>query len=324
SFDWNDILLFKKIPQPFVSSIDQGRFWGMGGGVVFTSDGKIVADVSQETDLFQETFRYSFFANKTLPSSTVYNGTIGVLRGKYDVNYFHWMFDVIARIDLLRKTEIPIDKYITNVAFPFQDELLTFLGIPREKRIQTNIQLNITSQRLLAPSYTGSSLGLIPKWACDFLRKELLVNIEKIPGYERIYISRLNANHRKIENHEEIMDALSAHGFRQIILEKEPVWRKIQIFNSAQFIVAPHGAGLTNLVFCEPGTKVIELFNPNWMLPCYWMISNYVGLDYYYLRGVGGELSNPVDVKKIRGNMRIDSNHLHQILGMAFNGGTNN
>src|SRR5690606_36018619 len=127
------------------------------------------------------------------------------------------------------------------------------------------------------------------KWACDFLRQELLVNTEKIPGYERIYISRMNANHRKLENHDEVLRVLTAYGFRQVILEKEPVRRKIQIFNSAKIIVAPHGAGLTNLVFCEPGTKVIELFNPNWMLPCYWMISNHMDLDYYYLRGIGGE-----------------------------------
>lgn len=322
SFDWKSILLFKKIPQPFVVLIPQGQFWGVSGGVVFTPEGKILADVSQETDLFQETFRYSFFANKNIPSPNKYSETIGILRAKYDINYFHWMFDVIARIDLLRKTDIPIDKYITNVAFPFQDELLTSIGIPREKRIQTNIQLNITSQRLLAPSYTGSSLGVIPKWACDFLRRELLSNREKIPGYERIYISRMNAYHRKVENHVEVMNVLKTFGFREVILEKEPIWRKIQIFNSTRFIVAPHGAGLTNLVFCEPGTKVIELFNPNWMLPCYWMISNHMGLDYYYLRGVGGELSNPVDIKKIRGNMTIDIHQLHQILDMALNGGT--
>lgn len=322
SFEWKSILMFKKIPQPFVVSISQGQFWGMGGGVVYTPEGKILADVSQETDLFQETFRFSFFANKTIPPSLKNNETIGILRARYDINYFHWMFDVIARIDLLRKTGIPIDKYIINVGFPYQDEILTSLGIPREKRIQTNIQLNIASQRLLAPSYTGSSLGIIPKWACDFLRQELLVNTEKIPGYERIYISRMNANHRKLENHDEVLRVLTAYGFRQVILEKEPVRRKIQIFNSAKIIVAPHGAGLTNLVFCEPGTKVIELFNPNWMLPCYWMISNHMDLDYYYLRGIGGEKANPLDIKKIRGNMTIDIGQLQQILGMALIGGT--
>lgn len=321
SFEWKSILMVKKTPRPFVVSISQGQFWGINGGAVFTPEGKIVADVSQEMDLFQETFPYSFFANKTIPSSYKYSETVGIIRARYDINYFHWMFDVIARIDLLRKTEIPIDKYITNVAFPFQDELLTFLGIPREKRIQTNIQLNITSQRLLAPSYTGSSLGVIPKWACDFLRKELLVNTAKIPGYERIYISRLNANHRKVENHDEVMRVLTAHGFREVILEKEPIRRKIQIFNSAKIIVAPHGAGLTNLVFCEQGTKVIELFNPNWMLPCYWMISNHTGLDYYYLRGIGGEESNPVDIKNIRRDMTIDLEQLQKILSMAINGG---
>ena len=31
-----------------------------------------------------------------------------------------------------------------------------------------------------------------------------------------------------------------------------------QIFGRALMVVAPHGAGLSNLIFCQPGTYVIE------------------------------------------------------------------
>ncbi|NET60866.1 MAG: glycosyltransferase family 61 protein, partial [Symploca sp. SIO2E6] len=53
----------------------------------------------------------------------------------------------------------------------------------------------------------------------------------------------------------------------------------------AQVVVAPHGSGLTNTVFCSPGTKVIEIFSPNYVYHCYWLLSNLVGLEYYYLLG---------------------------------------
>jgi len=323
SIDWNSLVMYKKLPRPFVVSIPSGQFWGGCGGAIFTSEGKILADVSQEIDLFQDSFRYNVFANKKLPPVIRHSENIAVLRGKYDINYFHWMFDVVARLDLLRKAEVPIDKYIVNVAFPYQDELLTSIGIPKEKRIQNNVQLNISAHRLLVPSYTGSSLGVIPKWACEFLRKELMRNVEKIHGYERIYISRKNAHHRKVENDNDVMNVLRTYGFREVFLEREPIERKIQIFNSAKVIIAPHGAGLTNLVFCESGTKVIEMFNPNWILPCYWMISNHVGLDYYYVLGKGGQGTNPLDIKRMRDNIKIDLNHLVKILEMALDGGRN-
>ena len=38
---------------------------------------------------------------------------------------------------------------------------------------------------------------------------------------------------------------------------------QIKIFNEAKIIIGSHGAGLTNLIFCEPSTKVIEIGNPN-------------------------------------------------------------
>ena len=34
---------------------------------------------------------------------------------------------------------------------------------------------------------------------------------------------------------------------------------QVKIFNSAKLIVAMHGAGLTNLLFCKSNTKVIEI-----------------------------------------------------------------
>ena len=35
-----------------------------------------------------------------------------------------------------------------------------------------------------------------------------------------------------------------------------------------------HGAGLTNIVFCKPQMKVIELFAPSYRHGVYWMLPN--------------------------------------------------
>ena len=50
-------------------------------------------------------------------------------------------------------------------------------------------------------------------------------------------------------------------------------------------MVAPHGAGLTNLTFCQPGTQVIEIFSPGYITPLYWFLSNICGLEHYVLCG---------------------------------------
>ena len=50
-------------------------------------------------------------------------------------------------------------------------------------------------------------------------------------------------------------------------------------------IIAPHGSGLTNIVFSNSGTKLVEIFSPTYMEPCYWRLANALELDYSYILG---------------------------------------
>ena len=38
---------------------------------------------------------------------------------------------------------------------------------------------------------------------------------------------------------------------------------QVDLFNKAECVVGLHGAGFANIIFCKPGTKVIELKNSN-------------------------------------------------------------
>jgi len=60
-------------------------------------------------------------------------------------------------------------------------------------------------------------------------------------------------------------------------------------------ILAAHGAGLTNFLFCRPGTKVLELVNPNYAHQMYYYLATVLGLDYHYLIGsVDNQQTEPV------------------------------
>ncbi len=63
------------------------------------------------------------------------------------------------------------------------------------------------------------------------------------------------------------------------------ITEQVSLLASAKVVIAAHGAGLTNLLFCSPGTKVIELMSPDAVRPYYHHLSNNCGLDYYYLLG---------------------------------------
>jgi capsular polysaccharide biosynthesis protein len=58
-----------------------------------------------------------------------------------------------------------------------------------------------------------------------------------------------------------------------------------RIFADAEIVVAQHGAGLANLVFCQPGTRVLELMPSDFVKRTYYSLSHAAGLDYSVLVG---------------------------------------
>jgi capsular polysaccharide biosynthesis protein len=64
---------------------------------------------------------------------------------------------------------------------------------------------------------------------------------------------------------------------------------QINAFRGAKVVVGPHGAGLANLMFCRPGTTVVELFNRSYVNGLYWRLAALRGLDYRPVVAEGAE-----------------------------------
>ncbi|CAH0204096.1 DUF563 domain-containing protein [Roseomonas sp. CECT 9278] len=76
---------------------------------------------------------------------------------------------------------------------------------------------------------------------------------------ERLYISRRDSPQRPLGNEAELEAVLAALGFTAVTMTEWPLAEKIAIVRAASVIVAPHGAGLSLLLFARPGTSVFEL-----------------------------------------------------------------
>jgi capsular polysaccharide biosynthesis protein len=220
-----------------------------------------------------------------LPPPLAIEGTVAFLAKNYCYNYYHWMFEFLPQIELLARSGIDIgsiDKFAVNhCCFPFQRETLSLLGIPLEKILETDNNNNhIQARQLLASSVIREST----KWACDFLRRELLKDsLMGLEKKQRILISR--KERRRVINEDELVAVLSEFGFKSIAPESLSVAEQISLFANAEVVIGAHGAALTNTVFCSPGTKVIEIFAPDYVNPCYRKLSSQVGLEYWEFIG---------------------------------------
>ncbi|WP_162238964.1 glycosyltransferase family 61 protein [Methylobacterium sp. Leaf85] len=76
---------------------------------------------------------------------------------------------------------------------------------------------------------------------------------------EKIYISRTDATRRQMSNELELEGKLSALGYSVVSMSGIPLWQQIFIGLSAKDIIAPHGAGLSHILFCERDTRITEI-----------------------------------------------------------------
>ena len=97
---------------------------------------------------------------------------------------------------------------------------------------------------------------------------------------------------------------LAAEGFVPIDLAPLSLRQRIAVMRRARHVVSFHGSALAHILFCLPGTRVLELFSPAAPQPLYWSIAACCGLGYGY---VAGERSDP-------GSHVLPHEHLHAAL----------
>jgi Glycosyltransferase 61 len=279
-------------PETFVMSAPNCRVVG-DIGTIITDDDKLLADVSQHFS-GGEHFVFSYLK---LPKCIQIDKTIAVLATAGGGSYFHWLTEVLPRVEILRKalpTKLEnIDRFIVNPAdkLPIITESLSLLGISSDKLIFADIDSHIQSEMFVIPSLAGYT-GNPPAWVCEFLRESFLKYKSEIAPISKLYISRAKASYRKITNEDEVLECLLIAGFTPIYLEEYNFITQIALLSNAEIIVAPHGAGLTNLIWCNTGTKVLEIFSPNYVNVCFWTIADRLGLEYFYMIGSS---ASPID-----------------------------
>jgi capsular polysaccharide biosynthesis protein len=78
----------------------------------------------------------------------------------------------------------------------------------------------------------------------------------------------------------EIEDTFTKNGFMIVDCANLSVREQMRLASSAPAIAGLHGAAMTNLLWAQPGTPVLEIFSPNWLNAVYEQIALHGGLDY--------------------------------------------
>lgn len=233
---------------------------------------------------------------KEEPSLHIKEGIL--LSCEHDNNYFHWLMECLPKLVL-------IDSLDQFKGMP----LLILKGLHKNleaalKRVNINdhpliyLEPNVAYQveRLVFPSalsrvvdrYFGRpvfdvDIVLSHKWiskVSELLKKDM--QSAQNP-WRKLFLTRRKGL-RAVANLEQLELMLLEQGFEIVDLDGVSLDFQIKLFSQASMIVAPTGAALTNMLFCQSGTKVVIL------------MSNHETTNYYFWSNLGAIMKLDVTI----------------------------
>lgn len=208
-------------------------------------------------------------------------------------NYFHWMTDVLSRIEML--SEFDLKEFPILIPKRFSDvtyitETLKILSVPHifydeEKKYLIKCLL-VTSHAAPAGNYNKY---LIQKVKHNLTEASKSISVSS--DYKKIWLSRSGQNRRLVINEDKVTKFLIREGFKVVYPENYTVKEQIKIFSNAEIVIAPHGAALTNIMFMKKNSKIMEIriFSDSVRNSFFTLCSEFGHRYYYFLADANSE-----------------------------------
>jgi|GEM_PF-5293536 len=214
----------------------------------------------------------------------------------YGHNFYKWMVEYLPKLRMLeyyeKQTGEKLVILIPEDAPKFMIESLSLLGF--ENRIKEYDCRKAKARKVVFTQHRSHRSRTAErkfshdepsqedcKWLVNKFKSEIDTDSLDRSNSQRIYISRQKAEKgRKVANYEELLDLLNSHNIESYIFEELSLEDQIKICSNADFIMSPHGAGLTHCIFSKKDAKVLELFPKGKSKSTYYILSEVMDLEY--------------------------------------------
>jgi glycosyltransferase involved in cell wall biosynthesis len=231
-------------------------------------------------------------------------------------NYYHWMVEGLLPLDILSRA-LGLDSKL-KIALPKSRhiaELLDHLDSLKAVGLDRHDIVEIAENLIKVEEAIWVERDLIQSMPAPYV-KDFQQRVAarhaglRGPRNRRLFIARKGPT-RTIHNMKQVQAFLATYEFETVYLEGKSVVDQILLFQSARFIVGAHGAGLSNLLFCEPGTKVIEFMPSVELRPFFWLISDKLDLVY------GMQFCTPSGPHGFQSALTVDIDKLQRLFRMV-------
>lgn len=209
------------------------------------------------------------------------------LCGVFSSNYYHWILQHLPKLRALRYYHGEIGDAPKILIEPnppkWQLDAIDVFA-PSYERIEWDgrpigAPSLIPVHHLTSPDAFEPSMSDL-RWLQSHAHDS--INLDITEPTERIYISRDDADSRRVRNEDELMEMLQKYGFVRILLSEYSFPEQVALFANADTAIGPHGAAFANLIFAGE-ISVLELMQSDNVRSYFYALSELFGFEYDWI-----------------------------------------
>lgn len=258
-------------------------------GAVIDADGRLLPKLSTycRRSRAPAPWDHPVFSDWGRKRQVVCPGAWVLLQSPQSGVYYHWLLEVLPRLAVLESVGLMPSGFrcLVPPLRPFHEQTLQAAGITSDRWQVCAPDTRYLCERLLSTSDLCPQGGV--ERLAPWLRAALRGDTADTPADELLYITRKDAGLRDVPNEGDIVAVVKRFGGRTVSLDELPVREQARLFAGARCLVTAHGSALANLVFCRPGTAIVELAAPAYVRLLYARMATRLGLRYWILVGEG-------------------------------------
>lgn len=205
------------------------------------------------------------------------------------VGFFHWFLDVLQKTEGLvglSGREIFKDLIIVlpaNHKNKFMKDSLSAFDLDY-RWLKTN-ELAIINRITIIPDIapTGNYREDVIQRLSKRLANHFASACDSQKSINKVYITRKNAQKRKIINEDDLIPVLMKYDFEIVDFDNLTFFEQLSYVVSADILVSLHGAGLTHMLWMKMPAKVLEIrARDDCHNNCYFTLASALEVEYHY------------------------------------------
>ena len=210
-------------------------------------------------------------------------------------HFGHFLPDALGRLAIAERAGFALGDFdyvlLPPARSPGAQTLVDRLGLQPERLRTIGPDAAYIADELFDPSYPGAwrqySAAVVA-----YLRG---LSRPSTPPRRKLYVTRRGYGRNPV-NLDEVEAVVREHGFEVYDPAEHP--DQASDFAEASTVVGPGGAALQNIVFCAPGTTVVELLSDAHVYAYHATMAQAAGLRYGYVVGESGDEQRPGRVSR--------------------------